>query len=221
MKIIREELSKYGIILLDEKKDIKEILLDSMVNGNIPDDVCKKMWVEYKERRKDSYEFVADMTPRSFGKYFEKFIIEKNKKYLSKNTHSLEYDVDSIDGYKIEVKSSRIFKKGDKKDKQTADRLLYFSDCAGDETINFQQIKPKLCDYFVFVAVYYDRVRCWVVENEVVEELFNRQHRGGDNTEGQVNIIPNKFKRYECEIDNIENKISNNEKYKRNNEALW
>ena len=73
MKIIREELSKYGIILLDEKKDIKEILLDSMVNGNIPDDVCKKMWVEYKERRKDSYEFVADIffsnSQKGWGRY--------------------------------------------------------------------------------------------------------------------------------------------------------
>ncbi len=47
--------------------------------------------------------------------------------------------------------------------------------------MNFQQLKPDVCDVFVFVAVWVDRIEYWVMSNEEVKNnpYLSRQHRGG------------------------------------------
>lgn len=70
--------------------------------------------------------------------------------------------------------------------------------------MNFQQIKPQCCDVFVWIAVWKDVIRYWVLSSE--EVLKNRyysakQHRGNEG-EGQIwlketNIA--EFKSYEVD----------------------
>ena len=45
--------------------------------------------------------------------------------------------------------------------------------------MNFQQLKPSCCDVFLWVAVYRDCVKYWVLKNEVIRNHpdFTPQHR--------------------------------------------
>lgn len=47
--------------------------------------------------------------------------------------------------------------------------------------MNFQQLKPQFCDTFLFVGVWIDKIRYWVLSSKEAENIpyFSRQHRGG------------------------------------------
>ena len=54
--------------------------------------------------------------------------------------------------------------------------------------MNFQQIKPECCDVFVWIAVWRDVVRYWVLSSDEVAtnpHYQSKQHRGGQG-EGQL-----------------------------------
>lgn len=56
--------------------------------------------------------------------------------------------------------------------------------------MNFQQIKPKCCDVFVWIGVWRDRIRYWVLASKEVETsryYSGGQHRGNVG-EGQLHI---------------------------------
>ena len=68
--------------------------------------------------------------------------------------------------------------------------------------MNFQQVKPDCCDVFVWVAVWRDRIRYWVLASKEVEQnrhYSKRQHRGNVG-EGQLHLRHdniNEFSEYE------------------------
>lgn len=68
--------------------------------------------------------------------------------------------------------------------------------------MNFQQMKPSCCDVFVWIAVWTDKIRYWVLSNkEVASNKYysSGQHRGNTG-EGQLWITEkniDEFSQYE------------------------
>jgi len=124
--------------------------------------------------------------------------------------YSGEYDfwLDWIDsknkahGVRIEVKTSRAA------DFQRPDDPLYIKALASDSKkpfdMNFQQIKPKCADVFVWIGVWRDSIKDWVLSRDEVENnrhFSKGQHRGNIG-EGQLHLTNeniSEFKQYEVQ----------------------
>lgn len=125
----------------------------------------------YIERNK--YLYVFEITaPRTFGetwaqRHLNEVVPElKVPSTAYDPTYSGEYDF-WYEGIKIEVKASRAVKK------KSGDSLIMkalSSDSKEKFDMNFQQIKPKCCDVFVWIAVWRDRIRYWVLSSDEVEK---------------------------------------------------
>ncbi|MDR0730434.1 MAG: hypothetical protein LBF63_02125 [Treponema sp.] len=84
---------------------------------------------------------------------------------------------------KIEVKASRAV------DRDKADEPLYVKALSSNSKkrflMNFQQLKPSCCDVFLWVAVYRDCIKYWVLKNTVIRQHhdFMPQHRNESTAE--------------------------------------
>jgi len=149
--------------------------------------------------------------PRGFGDawvqgHLKKLVPELQKP--SKRTdpsYSGEYDF-LLDGkIKIEVKSSRAVD-------FDSNEPLYVKALASDSTkrfdMNFQQVKPACCDVFLWIGVWRDIVRYWVLASK--EMASNRyysagQHRGNIG-EGQLHLKDDnirEFSEYEAKSNGL------------------
>lgn len=128
--------------------------------------------------------------PRTFGENWAQNhlnelvpeLVRPNKK-LDCN-YSGEYDF-WYDGIKIEVKASRAVKK---KGGSSLLMKALNSNSTNNFEMNFQQVKPKCCDVFVWIAVWRDCIKYWVLSSEEVENnqyYSHGQHRGNTG-EGQL-----------------------------------
>lgn len=117
-----------------------------------------------------------------------------------------EYDLWLDPGIKVEVKSSRAVD-------FTSDEPLYIKALSSDSDrpfdMNFQQLKPYCCDVFLWIAVWRDEIRYWVMSSTEVQEneyYSSGQHRGSEG-EGQLHINQDnitEFERYEVSSQEIE-----------------
>lgn len=167
----------------------------------------------YLERNK--YLYIFEITaPSTFGetwaqRHLNEIVpeLKRPSKAFDKN-YSGQYDF-YFDGIRIEVKASRAVKR------QSGDSLIMkalSSDSSEGFDMNFQQIKPECCDVFVWIAVWRDKIRYWVLSsNEVKNNKYysTGQHRGNVG-EGQLwlkesNIA--EFDIYEVGTREILNKI--------------
>lgn len=167
----------------------------------------------YLERNK--YLYIFEITaPRTFGetwaqRHLNEIVpeLQRPSKAFDKN-YSGQYDF-YFDGIRIEVKASRAVKR------QSGDSLIMkalSSDSSEGFDMNFQQIKPECCDVFVWIAVWRDKIRYWVLSsNEVKNNKYysTGQHRGNVG-EGQLwlkesNIA--EFNMYEVGVREILTKI--------------
>ncbi|GAB6391486.1 MAG: hypothetical protein MdMp014T_0859 [Treponematales bacterium] len=88
---------------------------------------------------------------------------------------------------KIEVKASRAV------DRDKADEPLYIKALSSESNkrflMNFQQLKPSCCDVFLWLAVYRDCVKYWVLKNDVIQQHhdFTPQHRNEATAERSKN----------------------------------
>ena len=134
----------------------------------------------------------------------------KPKKKLDPQ-YSGQYDF-FLDGrIKIEVKASRAVD-------FDSDAPLYVKALSSDSDkqfdMNFQQIKPACCDVFVWVAVWRDRIKYWVLSSREVETnryFSTGQHRGNVG-EGQLHLNRDniqEFSQYECRSDGLLDAIRN------------
>lgn len=143
----------------------------------------------YLERNK--YLYVFEITaPRTFGeawaqRHLNEVVPElKNPSTLLDPDYTGEYDF-WYDGIKIEVKASRAVKR------KSGDSLIIkalSSDSKSGFDMNFQQIKPACCDVFVWIAVWRDKIRYWVLSSDEVANnkyYSSGQHRGNTG-EGQL-----------------------------------
>jgi hypothetical protein len=130
------------------------------------------------------------MAPRTFGETWGQEHLQKIENKLltaSKNLDpslSGEYDL-FYNHIKIEVKASRaVEKKSGGKLEEKA--LIYGTDKNFD--MNFQQLKPALCDVYVWIAVWRNIITYWVLSSdEVIHNKYfsSGQHRGNVG-EGQL-----------------------------------
>lgn len=112
--------------------------------------------------------------------------IRKPSRTLDPAYQSGEYDA-FLEGIRIEIKSSRAV---DHDSEATMPEKALASDSKKRFDMNFQQIKPDLCDVFVWIAVWRDIVRFWVLSSREVETnryYSTGQHRGNVG-EGQLHV---------------------------------
>lgn len=167
----------------------------------------------YLERNK--YLYVFEITaPRTFGEtwaqhHLNEVVPELKIPSRSYDTnYSGQYDF-WYNGIRIEVKASRAVKR------KSGDSLIIkalSSDSTSGFDMNFQQIKPACCDVFVWIAVWRDKIRYWVLSSGEVEKnpyYSAGQHRGNIG-EGQLWLTEkniNDFNCYEVGVRDILDKI--------------
>ena len=169
-----------------------------------------QMEKEYARRNRFLYTFEYS-GPRTFGEtwaqeYLNQVVpeLQKPSKDLDPN-YSGEYDF-WFDGIRIEVKASRAVK--DCSGGKLVDKALYSTDTTSCFNMNFQQIKPACCDVFVWMGVWRDTIRYWILSSSEVENnvyYSHGQHRGNIG-EGQLWIKHsniNEFSEYLVEPETI------------------
>lgn len=167
----------------------------------------------YLQRNK--YLYVFEITaPRTFGetwaqRHLNEVVPELQRPSTTYDAnYSGQYDF-WYNGIKIEVKASRAVKR------KSGDALILkalSSDSQQGFDMNFQQIKPDCCDVFVWIAVWRDVIRYWVLSSDEVKNnkyYSTGQHRGNIG-EGQLwlketNI--HEFDEYEVAVRDILAKI--------------
>jgi hypothetical protein len=80
--------------------------------------------------------------------------------------------------------------------------LLYVKALADDSPedfdMNFQQVKPACCDVFLWMGVWRDKIRYWVLSSKEVSEnryYSEGQHRGNVG-EGQLHVRRDNMKEF-------------------------
>lgn len=167
----------------------------------------------YLERNK--YLYLFEITaPRTFGETWA-------QKHLNEIVPELERPTSKIDenysgqydfwykGIRIEVKASRAVRR------KSGDSLIMkalSSDSKEGFDMNFQQIKPACCDVFVWIAVWRDKIRYFVLSSDEVasNKYYSQGQHRGNVGEGQLwlkesNIA--EFKCYEVTVRGILDKI--------------
>ena len=144
---------------------------------------------EYVERNMYLYIFEIS-APRGFGEtwaqgHLKELVPELEKPLKKKDPdYSGQYDF-YLDGkITIEVKASRAVDF----DLQAP---LYVKALSSDSDrpfdMNFQQVKPGCCDVFVWVAVWRDKIRYWVLASKELEA--NRYYPYNESYQNAYNIL--------------------------------
>ena len=149
-------------------------------------------------------------SPRKFGETWAqgqlKSLVPDLEKPSKKTDpeYSGQYDF-FFKGIRIEVKASRAVD-------ADSDEPLYVKALASDSEkrfwMNFQQIKPACCDVFVWVAVWRDVIRYWVLSSHEVEtnQYYSKGQHRGNTGEGQLHIKNDNimaFDRYEVKSNRL------------------
>jgi hypothetical protein len=101
--------------------------------------------------------------------------------------YSGQYDFFLHPGVRIEVKASRAVE-------FNSNEPLYIKALSSDSSkpfdMNFQQIKPRFCDVFVWLAAWRDVIRYWVIPSYEVENNrhYSRGQHRGNVGEGQLHL---------------------------------
>ena len=165
--------------------------------------------------RRNKYLYVFEITaPRTFGetwaqRHLNEVVpeLEIPSKEFDKE-YSGQYDF-WYKGIRIEVKASRAVKR------ESGETLLekaLSSDSKSSFDMNFQQIKPGCCDIFIWIGVWRDKIRYWVLTSEEVQnnQYYSRGQHRGNVGEGQLwmkdsNI--SEFDKYEVGVRDILNTV--------------
>lgn len=140
--------------------------------------------------------------PRGFGEAWAQGQLKSLVPELLKPSKKLDsdysgqYDFTTVDGIRIEVKASRAV------DFDSSDPLYVkalASDSRAKFDMNFQQVKPACCDVFIWVGVWRDVIRYWVLASKEVESnryYSSGQHRGNEG-EGQIHLKESNISEFE------------------------
>ena len=174
----------------------------------------------YQELRDDYiarnlYLYVFEISaPRNFGETWAQGHLKGLVPVLKKPTKRIDPDYSGqydflLDDIRIEVKASRAVD-------ADLEEPLYVKALASTSKksfwMNFQQVKPGCCDLFVWIAVWRDVIRYWVLASHEVEtdrHYSTGQHRGNTG-EGQIHIRQaniEDFRAYEVQPNLLEDAI--------------
>lgn len=168
---------------------------------------------EYISRNLYLYIFEIS-APRTFGESWAQGHLKELVPSLIKPSKKIDPDYSGqydlrLDDIRIEVKASRAVD-------ANMDAPLYVKALSSDSKktfwMNFQQVKPACCDVFVWVAVWRDVIRYWVLSSSEVESnkyYSPSQHRGSVG-EGQLHVKHDnimEFEDYRVEPNELEGTI--------------
>ena len=130
------------------------------------------------------------LAPRIFGQIWgEQHLTDLDPRFKKADKtldpeYQQQYDL-WIENVRVEVKAARAIdskKRGDLVSKALR------TDSTETFWMNFQQLKLDICDVFVFLGVWVDAIRYWVLTNDMVKAspFLSHQHRGG--VEYQIGI---------------------------------
>ncbi|MBN2139274.1 MAG: hypothetical protein JW720_15840 [Sedimentisphaerales bacterium] len=171
---------------------------------------------DYIERNLYLYIFEIS-APRGFGEkwaqgHLKGLVPELERPSKKKDSsYSGQYDFWLDRKITIEVKASRAVD-------FELEAPLYVKALGSDSTrpfdMNFQQVKPGCCDVFVWVAVWRDKIRYWVLASKEVEgnRYYSKGQHRGNVGEGQLHLRHDnidEFKQYEVQGRDLLNAIRN------------
>jgi hypothetical protein len=141
--------------------------------------------------RRNRYLYIFEITaPRTFGETWAHRHLNELVPELEPPSRTLdpsysgEYDF-WLEGIRIEVKASRAVRRA------SGDSLInkaLAADSPYGFDMNFQQLKVRCCDVFVWIGVWRDEIRYWVLSSQDVQNsrfFSSGQHRGNVG-EGQL-----------------------------------
>lgn len=145
-------------------------------------------FIEYEALRDNyvsanRYLDLFSLAPRTFGQgWGESHLLDLDEKF-QKAHKNLDPDYEGqydlwIEDIRVEVKTARAI--DNSRSGAMASRALHW----GTEApfwMNYQQIKLDMCDVFVFIGVWVDRIVYWVMSNDEIKQnaYLSHQHRGG------------------------------------------
>ena len=140
-----------------------------------------------------------ELSPRSFGQTWgERHLQDMDSEFQKPNrtldpNYDGEYDL-WIEGLRVEVKSYRAYNAS-----LTGSLVSRALTWEGDSPfwMNYQQLKLDICDVFIFIGVWVDRIVYWVMSNEEVKanSYLSPQHRGG--IEYQIGMRQNNIREFD------------------------
>ena len=222
MEILEKKLSKIiSSLSKEDKKELKqrlenltcvypfneyEYIISTLFNlKNITFDYYLEMRDEYIARNMYLYIFEIS-APRGFGEqwaqgHLKELVPEliKPSKKIDPN-YSGEYDflfkLDKNNSAKIEVKASRAV---DFNSQEALYVKALSSKSKKQFDMNFQQVKPKCCDVFVWIAVWRDVIKYWVLSSKEVlnNKYYSKGQHRGNVGEGQLHIKHDNIREFE------------------------
>lgn len=186
---IRERLD--SLVSVYPFNEYEYLISTLLASGVLSIDVYHELRDNYAERNLYLYVFEIS-APRTFGESWAQGQLKSLVPALQKPSKSVDPEYSGqydfyLDGIRVEVKASRAVD-------SDAEGPLYTRALASDSRkgflMNFQQLKPYCCDVFVWIGVWTDVIRYWVLASREVET--NRhfsvgQHRGNVG-EGQLHV---------------------------------
>ena len=151
---------------------------------------------EYISRNMYLYIFEIS-APRGFGEQWAQGHLKELAPELIKPTKRIDknysgeydfiYELSNKKKIRIEVKASRAVD-------FNSQEPLYVKALSWQSKkhydMNFQQIKPKCCDVFVWVGVWRDTIKYWVLSSEEVRQnrYYSKGQHRGNRGEGQLHL---------------------------------
>lgn len=235
MEILKKRLGKLvDSLSVDDKKNLRKRLEDliSVYPFNEYEYIIssllglKKIKLdEYIEIRdeyiaRNMYLYIFEISaPRGFGEQWAQGHLKELAPELIKPTKKLEknysgeydflYKLPDKNIIKIEVKASRAVD-FDSQEPLYVKALAWESRKPFD--MNFQQVKPKCCNVFVWIGVWRDTIKYWVLSSKELKNnkyYSNKMHRGNVG-EGQLHLKRDnlkEFKKYEVLAKDLLKKI--------------
>lgn len=195
---LREYLDRFVSSLDEDDKDLLSVRLKGLVSVfpfneyeyilMFLRDRSVITFQDYEELRSNyvsanRYLNLYGLAPRIFGQIWgEQHVRDLDSRFRKPDKavdpeHEGQYDL-WIEGVRVEVKAARAIdtkKRGDLVSKALR------SDSNRPFWMNFQQLKLDICDVFIFVGVWVDRILYWILTNDQVKNnpYLSHQHRGG------------------------------------------
>jgi len=197
-----------------------EYIVSSLMGfGKITLDDYYEIRDEYISRNMYLYIFEI-ASPRGFGELWAQGHIKELEPEFIKPTkkndenYSGQYDLAlpfQKDLIKIEVKASRAV------DKKSPEPLFVKALSLKSNSpfwMNFQQIKPACADVFIWVAVWRDTIKYWVLSSDEVKnnKYYSKGQHRGNIGEGQLHIKDDnidEFKEYEVKSNKLGEAVTN------------
>jgi hypothetical protein len=216
-KLLRARLSK--IVSIYPFNGYEYIFSSLIGLGKITLGDYEKIRKEYTNRNK-YLDLYTISSPTGFGITWAQGHLNKLIPALIRPTKELdkEYKVSTDYDFllpqsdhfiRVELKASRAADK--KSEKRLYEKALTFESKLGFD-MNFQQIKPRSCDVFVWIAVWKDVIKYWVLSSDEVEKnkyYSKGQHRGNEG-EGQLHLNDvnlKDFAKYEIKPEKLKDAI--------------